>query len=414
MRKTAVILILGMHRSGTSALSGLLAQFGFDYGKNLLGPTEHNVKGFHENKRVMEFNEMLLEELGMNWADPFSVIDTTPIQNDLLNQYQQHLDSIFLEEFDGTIPIVIKDPRICLLLPFWKKYLKDFNYKGSYLHIVRHPAEVASSLKRRNNLARQHTFNLWSLYNLLAEKYTRKEHRILILYDDLMDNFDLAGGTIREFLMKSTRRKFPEILSDCIDKELRHHKNTGEDGQENEFSSTLYSLLSQARPQKQGEIIFDQLDEAYFSFLTKLTEETNFGDELSARVTVNYDDQSKEVKEFAVKGSYHGIEMDLQPGKNLESIDVNPLNQYCHIRLKTKTYPLNRKISTGLRYAWSNAMFRSGEVYCFDILYSQVKFKPLTNQVFTRVRLEIYYDRVGKNALRHQSVFLHPKSRDNL
>jgi len=60
-----------MHRSGTSALTGLLDQLGIDLGDRLLETQADNAKGFFENKFVVQTNDAILEALGSSWDDTF-------------------------------------------------------------------------------------------------------------------------------------------------------------------------------------------------------------------------------------------------------------------------------------------------------------------------------------------------------
>ena len=65
-----LILVLGMHRSGTSALSGLLVKSGMDGPIDMMPATENNPKGYYESAAVMKLNDQLLSKLGYQWSTP--------------------------------------------------------------------------------------------------------------------------------------------------------------------------------------------------------------------------------------------------------------------------------------------------------------------------------------------------------
>src|SRR5215469_1243814 len=68
-----VVIITGMHRSGTSALSGALARIGVDFGKRLLSPSWHNPKGYFEHPEIVALHDSLLQALGSRWDDYLSL-----------------------------------------------------------------------------------------------------------------------------------------------------------------------------------------------------------------------------------------------------------------------------------------------------------------------------------------------------
>lgn len=69
--KQTCILLLGMHRSGTSALAGTLHQLGIYLGSDLMKPGQYNKKGYFENNLIFRFNEQLLHKVGSSWDDIF-------------------------------------------------------------------------------------------------------------------------------------------------------------------------------------------------------------------------------------------------------------------------------------------------------------------------------------------------------
>jgi len=103
-----------------------------------------------------------------------------------LNDHNLTLALAALGRNYGDAPaIVLKDPRVSLLAPLWDDVLKQAGYDPVYIIMVRHPLEVAESLRRRNNFAQSKTLMLWASYMVAAERDTRDLNRVFVDYDTL-------------------------------------------------------------------------------------------------------------------------------------------------------------------------------------------------------------------------------------
>lgn len=150
----SVIMILGMHRSGTSCLTGSLQQRGLYLGE-VYTANPYNKKGNREHARIMQLNNSLLEWNSGDWQSPPSNIEWN-------NEHVEERDSI-IREFNLTGESIwgFKDPRLLFTFPFWKAGLANFRLVGTY----RHPISVAKSLNHRNNLTIEEGLGLWYTYN---------------------------------------------------------------------------------------------------------------------------------------------------------------------------------------------------------------------------------------------------------
>ena len=140
------ICIAGMHRSGTSMVTRVLHIAGLYLGReeDLKGPSEHNRDGFWEHRKFVELNEEILNELGGGWDCPPPFPDRWTEADGLLRLKEKA--EALLEEFADREPWGWKDPRNSLTLPFWKELLPNLRV----VMCVRHPLEVAWSLRSRN------------------------------------------------------------------------------------------------------------------------------------------------------------------------------------------------------------------------------------------------------------------------
>ena len=146
-----IVIVLGMHRSGTSAISGILHENGINMGKVLYPPPmKENPKGFYESKhfrdindRILNFNAYKVKAFSPNIPDPIHLqLGHTELMQSRLREYS--------DEFENW---GWKDPRTSLLIEHWLEIMKQMNLfdqvKMIYMH--RNPRDIAQSMKNRGN-----------------------------------------------------------------------------------------------------------------------------------------------------------------------------------------------------------------------------------------------------------------------
>lgn len=178
-------LVLGMHRSGTSAVTQLLALAGAELPANVMPGDEHNAKGYFEPWKIAIFNDERLRAAGSAWDDPFAY----PYRPLAPDQDQAWLDAaiaLFDDEFPKAAWPLMKDPRATVLLPMWRHVLAHKGVQARCVIPVRHPLAVAGSLRRRDGFADEKSVLVWSAYMLAAEAYTRDLPRAFVGYDALL------------------------------------------------------------------------------------------------------------------------------------------------------------------------------------------------------------------------------------
>lgn len=149
-----VVMILGMHRSGTSSLTGSLQQNGLYLG-NVYTENPFNRKGNRENDRIMRLNDAVLAFSSSDWRTP-------PVALKWNEYHLQERDDI-IREFNANSEKLwgFKDPRVLFTFQFWKGGLTNIQLVGT----VRHPASVAKSLHFRNQMPIEDGLQLWYAYN---------------------------------------------------------------------------------------------------------------------------------------------------------------------------------------------------------------------------------------------------------
>lgn len=157
------ILIIGMHRSGTSLTTRLVNMLGAYFGPPMGRPeiTIDNPKGFWEHPDVFRLNEALLGAQSDSWKDlPHFPLDAAAAPPQTL---QRHIGRI-IGNMEKQRPWVLKDPRFCLTLPFWRPHLEC----PVGVVVSRNPVEVALSLQARDGFSLEFGVALWEHYAVSA------------------------------------------------------------------------------------------------------------------------------------------------------------------------------------------------------------------------------------------------------
>ena len=165
-----VVIILGMHRSGTSCLTGSLQEGGLYLGEvNTAAP--HNAKGNRENRAIMDLQDDILRANGGDWDRP---PETVTWQSGHRKRRDEIIATYPTDRVWG-----FKDPRTLLTLSGWLEVLPQACFVGTF----RHPVAVAASLHARNGVALENSLTLWLTYNRLLLDYQRRFDFPLICFD---------------------------------------------------------------------------------------------------------------------------------------------------------------------------------------------------------------------------------------
>ncbi|MDZ4370699.1 MAG: hypothetical protein U1C74_04670, partial [Phenylobacterium sp.] len=223
-------LVLGMHRSGTSAVTQLLALAGASLPAHVMPGDEHNAKGYFEPWKIAIFNDERLRAAGSAWDDPFA-FPYPALPDDEDRAWTERAAALFDQEFPKAAWPLMKDPRATVLLPLWRRVLDDRGVAVRCVIPVRHPLAVAGSLRRRDGFAAEKSVLVWSAYMLAAEAYTRDLPRAFVGYDALLADWraevgriEAAHGAPLPRLTAAAAKRIDTFLTP----ELRH--NAGEDG----------------------------------------------------------------------------------------------------------------------------------------------------------------------------------------
>lgn len=184
MKKT-MLFVGGSHCSGTSAFAGSAMLLGGGTAHDMIAASPGNPKGHFESVAVVEANDKLLSSLGRVWFDfrPMPATDATRTET-AANTFAKILEN----DFVSTGLYIVKDPRICLLTREWIAAAHKMQARPLFVTLLRHPAECASSLVRRDGFSFPDAVTIWLRHMLDYEFGTRSEARILVKAEDFVDS----------------------------------------------------------------------------------------------------------------------------------------------------------------------------------------------------------------------------------
>lgn len=223
-------LVLGMHRSGTSATSQLLSLAGARLPKHVMPADEHNAQGYFEPWRIAMFNDERLRAASSAWDDVFA-FPGPAIPPEEPAAWLARAQALFREEYGTARHPLVKDPRVTVLLPFWREVFDALGVAARCVIPVRHPLAVAGSLARRDGFTLQKSVLLWSAYMLAAEAYSRDLPRAFVDYDRMLA--DWRGEVAR--IERDHAARLPKLgpkaaqaIDAALTSELRHNRPDGD------------------------------------------------------------------------------------------------------------------------------------------------------------------------------------------
>jgi hypothetical protein len=216
-----------MHRSGTSAVSRVLNLLGAKLPDRLVGAEPGNERGHWEPASLVEIDDEILAALGSAWDDasPLAMEDLkTPAGRGFRARILRALET----EYGNGSLLLIKDPRISRLLPFWLDVLEEYGVEPRVVLPIRNPVEVAQSLASRDQMLPGFAHFLWARYVLEAEFHSRGVPRSIIEYEALLVDWRNVVGEVGGDLGidlsydAEAARQIDEFLTG----DLRHHRKT--------------------------------------------------------------------------------------------------------------------------------------------------------------------------------------------
>jgi len=218
------VLVIGAHRSGTSAITGALVAMGLqgidpsDRMEWAASNPEH-----WESLAAALYDDELLAEVGGTWDAP-PEHDRMPVDSD----DRRSPADIMGAAYPLPGPLVWKDPRACLLLPYWRQVLPG---PLTAVFVWRDPLAVARSLNARDGMSIEYGLALWERYNRSAAAGLQGIDTYVLDYDSLVEDPAGAFSSIADWLGDLDRfgplgtSWDVEAAAATVDRGLHHHSS---------------------------------------------------------------------------------------------------------------------------------------------------------------------------------------------
>jgi hypothetical protein len=190
-REGRLVLVVGVGRSGTSLLAGILGQLGLRIPQPEVKADETNPRGFGEPRWVVDFHTRLLRR------NRVTVNDARPAAWELMGrtaedpEIARELRDWLAGELTQHGAVVVKDPRTSWFLPLWKRCAQELGVPPAFVTMLRHPAETLTSARKSYGTWQTPASRAgaWMNVSLETERATRGGRRAFIRYDDLLGDW---------------------------------------------------------------------------------------------------------------------------------------------------------------------------------------------------------------------------------
>ena len=220
-----VIFVLGMHRTGTSAVTRILMNLGYALPSDPVAPDKDNPKGYWEPRGIVETHEEFLQAIGRTWSDPRPLPEQC-----FLGEPADKARKRLAQQMDGCLKNhgrwISKDPRMCRLLPLWRPLLNRERSDIQFLFVLRSPLSVAESLAKRDDFSKGKSLLLWLRHYLEAESLTRDWPRAWLTFERLHsapveEMMEPVSAVVGQATLRAGR--LAEAAESAFDGSLVHH-----------------------------------------------------------------------------------------------------------------------------------------------------------------------------------------------
>jgi hypothetical protein len=217
-------MVLGMHRSGTSAVSLSLRVFGARHGDRLVGGLSSNPRGHWEDIDVLRLNERMFETIHTRWDSP-SPVTPRDVRHLVGKGFVGIAAGLLRDKIAANGFYAVKDPRMTKLLPFWRKAFQAAEIQPYSVIVFRNPASVVASLHKRDRLPSEQGYLLWASHMLECFRHARHFAHLFVNYDEFIENPEkILTAVADRFRLSVNAEEFEMIARDFLDRGLRHTK----------------------------------------------------------------------------------------------------------------------------------------------------------------------------------------------
>jgi len=235
-----LIVVLGMHRSGTSAIARSLEVLGVDLGDNLMpAAPKINDKGFWEDLDIYKLNVEMLDSIKSGWDNllPLSESDVQYLKDQNFNIKAKE---ILLAKTAKFSVFGFKDPRTAKLIEFWKSVIAECGFAATYVLAIRNPASVCNSLSTRDKFEEEKSYYLWLEHTINASLNIVGERYVIVDFDRLLESPHVEIERMSAALALTVdQERLASFKAEFLDKGLRHSEFSLEDLTHNQKAPLL-------------------------------------------------------------------------------------------------------------------------------------------------------------------------------
>lgn len=266
------ILVLGMHRSGTSALMGALKTAGVAVTRTPLQANDWNPKGYFESAPLNRVLDQLLAGANSWWHD-WRQLDLRAVSPARYLELTERMKELVRNDFEGAPAFAIKDPRFCRMAPLAIEIVRSVDAQPAIVIPLRHPHAVCLSLNRRDAIPYDKAALIWLRHVIEAERATRDLPRVFTGMDDLI----AAPGALLDRLagrfglrLDLNSAQAEERLAAFVDRTIVHHAandlDVGKTGSTGQWYLPLWEMLGVAMAGRDEDLDHAALDALYARF----------------------------------------------------------------------------------------------------------------------------------------------------
>ncbi len=226
------VLVLGMHRTGTSTIAGILNILGVDLGNRLLIASRDNPKGYFEHSDIVTLNKAFLNLHNLDDDGLLGELPTDWLYDDRTKDFKEKIKSLILRDFGDSEIFGLKDPRISILLP---AYLEVFKELGIDLRVIianRSIQDVINSLHKRGVVSLFDSVIAYKYYYRIIKAYAESLYHIHVHYDDLINDSKNLINKMTDFINHPKIKTYDQVeyeINRFIEPSLRHNKVSSDD-----------------------------------------------------------------------------------------------------------------------------------------------------------------------------------------
>ena len=246
MPTSRAVFVLGMHRSGTSAIARGISSLGVYLGNDFLDAQPENPTGYWEDRNLVALDDRVLESFGLRW-DGIGRIDPRGFESRKVRKLQREAASYCRKRLASRPLWGFKDPRAIRVLPFWQNVLRDCGAQDSYVVATRNPRSIAASLFARQGMIPDDAYRLWLVHMVPFLHTIARAPFVVVDYDLLMQEPRRELARMGRALKLEAGDEADRFVAEFLNPSLRHSSFSFDDLEDAtpaaQLTKTAYALL---------------------------------------------------------------------------------------------------------------------------------------------------------------------------